>query len=114
MKQYLIGEASELTGLSRDTLRFYEKKGLIRSERKENGYRVYSEEELSAPVSILYRRRMNYSLKGIGSNLMEEEQQLSGMKELTEKGPSGGKSRAQKACALHKEAASYHEGYLIN
>ena len=37
MKQYLIGEASELTGLSRDTLRFYEKKGLIRSERKENG-----------------------------------------------------------------------------
>lgn len=85
MKQYLIGEASELTGLSRDTLRFYEKKGLIRSERKENGYRVYSEEELSALVSILYRRRMNYSLKGIGSNLMEEEQQLSGMKELTEK-----------------------------
>lgn len=28
---------------------------------------------------------MNYSLKGIGSNLMEEEQQLSGKKELTEK-----------------------------
>ena len=33
-KKYQIGEMSRLTGLSRDTLRFYEKKGVIAAARK--------------------------------------------------------------------------------
>ena len=84
MSYYLIGEASKITGLSRDTLRFYEKKGLIHSERRDNGYRMYSEEELCSLVSILYKRRMNYSLKGIGSE-SEGSDRLEELKE-TERG----------------------------
>jgi len=36
-----IGELAERSGLSRDTLRFYEKRGLIASLRRPNGYRHY-------------------------------------------------------------------------
>lgn len=39
-----IGELSCATGLSRDTLRFYEKRGLLRSRRLANGYRDYPRE----------------------------------------------------------------------
>ena len=35
----LIGQLATATGISRDTLRFYEQQGLIRARRRENGYR---------------------------------------------------------------------------
>lgn len=34
-KEYLIGDVSRIVGLSRDALRFYEKKGVIRANKKE-------------------------------------------------------------------------------
>jgi MerR family transcriptional regulator, redox-sensitive transcriptional activator SoxR len=36
-----IGELSEATGVSTRALRYYEQQGLIRSERRANGYREY-------------------------------------------------------------------------
>lgn len=36
-----IGDMAQATGLSRDTLRFYEKRGLLRARRGANGYRDY-------------------------------------------------------------------------
>jgi MerR family copper efflux transcriptional regulator len=36
-----IGALSRAAGLRRDTLRFYEKRGLLRSRRLANGYRDY-------------------------------------------------------------------------
>ncbi|HYG15049.1 MAG TPA: MerR family transcriptional regulator [Bacteroidia bacterium] len=42
----LIGELVRKTGLSKDTIRFYEKKGLIqvgKNDRRENNYKEYSE-----------------------------------------------------------------------
>ena len=36
-REYLIGDMSEIVGVSRDTLRFYEKKGIIKARKKENG-----------------------------------------------------------------------------
>lgn len=44
-----IGELSEKSGLSRDTIRFYERNGLITSTASEsdsNNYREYSQEHL--------------------------------------------------------------------
>ena len=35
-REYLIGDMSEIVGVSRDTLRFYEKKGIIKARKKEN------------------------------------------------------------------------------
>jgi MerR family Zn(II)-responsive transcriptional regulator of zntA len=41
---YRIGELAREAGVSRDTLRFYEREGLLRPEgRSEGGYRLYDE-----------------------------------------------------------------------
>ena len=47
MKQYTIGDVSKRLGISRDSLRFYEKKGIITPQKLENGYRCYSYEKAS-------------------------------------------------------------------
>src|SRR3712207_2910410 len=39
-----IGELAAATGLSRDTLRFYEARGLLTARRRGNGYRDYPPE----------------------------------------------------------------------
>lgn len=62
-KEYLIGEVSEIAGISRDTLRFYEKKGILSPRKKDNGYRYYTEEDIFNLVWILYNRKSNFSLE---------------------------------------------------
>jgi DNA-binding transcriptional MerR regulator len=44
----LIGELAERTGASRRSLRHYEQRGLIRSQRGDNGYRRYAPEAVDA------------------------------------------------------------------
>lgn len=44
---YSIGEFSKITNLSIDTLRYYEKEGLITPQRKENGRRYYMEKDVT-------------------------------------------------------------------
>ena len=61
--KYLIGDVANLMGLSRDTMRYYEKRGIITSEKGQNGYRYYTDKEISRLVSILYQRKMNVSLE---------------------------------------------------
>lgn len=47
MSVYLISEMAKKTGLSTDTLRFYEKKGFIQPNfRASNQYRYYGEDTL--------------------------------------------------------------------
>lgn len=48
-----IGELATLTGLSRDTLRFYEKEGLLEGRRRSNGYRDF---DAAAVVWLQYVR----------------------------------------------------------
>ena len=42
---YRMKEFSAMTGLSQSKIRFYEKQGLILSDRSENGYRVFTPED---------------------------------------------------------------------
>lgn len=63
----LIGELSSRSGLSKDTIRFYEKHGLIaisRKERRENNYKEYSDEVLNRLLTIKL-------IKGFGFTLNE-------------------------------------------
>jgi len=63
----LIGELSKRCGLSRDTIRFYEKHGLIeigKKERRFNNYKEYSEEILNRLLTVK-------KLKGFGFTLNE-------------------------------------------
>lgn len=66
MKKYSIGEVSDQLGLSRDTLRFYEKKGIIQPEKQKNGYRTYTYDDIKKLSSIMFYRRLNFSIEDIG------------------------------------------------
>jgi DNA-binding transcriptional MerR regulator len=49
-----IGELARATGASARALRFYEKQGLLQSQRASNGYREYGEEAVARVRSIRY------------------------------------------------------------
>ncbi|KDN22195.1 MerR family transcriptional regulator [Amycolatopsis rifamycinica] len=52
-----IGELSKATGVSTRALRYYEQQGLLRSERRPNGYREYAPDsiEVVAFVQDMFR-----------------------------------------------------------
>lgn len=61
----LIGELSKRCGFSRDTIRFYEKHGLIsvgKKERRFNNYKEYSEETLKRLLSIRRVKSFGFTL----------------------------------------------------
>ena len=60
--KYKIGDVASLMGLSRDTLRHYEKRGILSSHRDENGYRYYTDQDIIRQITILYQRKMNLRL----------------------------------------------------
>lgn len=65
--QYKIGEVSERTGLTPDTLRYYERIGLLTNvPRTSGGARRYSEENLICLQFIQRAQKMNFSLAEIG------------------------------------------------
>ncbi|WP_419026152.1 MerR family transcriptional regulator [Emergencia sp.] len=58
-------EVSVYLGISMDTLRNWEMNGLLAVKRKENGYRVYTDEDLQRLTIIRTLRVSNYSLEAI-------------------------------------------------
>lgn len=65
-----IGDTARRTGLSADTLRYYEKIGLLpRIARDPGGRRRYDEHDLSRLRFIQRAQRCNFSLKEIGQLL---------------------------------------------
>lgn len=64
-----IGHLAAATGVSCDTLRFYEKRGLIRAARGSNGYRRYAQETVQLVGYIRTAQRLGFSLTEIGESL---------------------------------------------
>ena len=62
---YHIQEFATLTGLSADTLRFYEKEGLLAPARDGNGYRIYSARDAAWLAFILRLKETNMPLAQI-------------------------------------------------
>ncbi len=63
-----IGELSRRTGLPRDTIRFYERNGLLASEKPETGpndYRDYPEEAVERLVMITEARDAGLTIKDL-------------------------------------------------
>ncbi|MBD5511768.1 MAG: MerR family transcriptional regulator [Lachnospiraceae bacterium] len=58
-------DVSELLDISMDTLRNWEMNGLLTVKRKENGYRVYTDEDIQRLKIIRSLRCANYSLEAI-------------------------------------------------
>ena len=61
----LIGELAAKSGLSRDTIRFYEKQGLVsvsRKERRDNNYKEYSDEVLETLLTVKRVKSFGFTL----------------------------------------------------
>lgn len=68
----LIGELSKACEMSRDTIRFYEKNGLIaigKKERRFNNYKEYSRETLQRLLSIKQLKSFGFTLNEIADLL---------------------------------------------
>ena len=64
-----IGEMADATGLTRDTLRFYEKRGLLRARRSANGYRDYPPEAVDWLRYIRLAQSLGFTLMEIEADL---------------------------------------------
>ncbi len=61
-----INELERLTGITKQNIRFYEKKGLLHPMRNsENNYREYSQEDLTALKTIKLLRKLDFSIEDI-------------------------------------------------
>ena len=72
-----IHELEQLTGVTRQNIRFYEKKGLLHPVRNAaNNYREYTEEDLNTLKMIKLLRKLDFSLEEI-RRVLEKEIELS-------------------------------------
>lgn len=62
-----IKEIEEKSGMPRANIRFYETEGLLNPERRANGYRDYSDEDLEILMKIKLLRALHISLEEIKS-----------------------------------------------
>ncbi len=61
-----IGEFARKLGVSTDTLRYYEKHGLLTpSSRSQSGYRIYTDTEIKQMSFILRAKNVGFSLSEI-------------------------------------------------
>ena len=86
-----IGEVSKLTGFSADTLRWYEKIGLIKRKPKalgESNYRIYDQAMIERLLAIRQLKSFGFTLKEIEELFaMDEDRglQCSSLTELMER-----------------------------
>src|SRR5262245_34298531 len=64
-----ITEVSRRSGVASSALRFYEDRGLIRSERAGSGHRRYSRAVLRRVAFIVFAQRLGMTLEEVGTEL---------------------------------------------
>lgn len=68
-----INELERLTGITKQNIRFYEKKGLLHPARNSgNNYREYTQDDLTKLKTIRLLRKLDFSLEDIRRILQEE------------------------------------------
>jgi DNA-binding transcriptional MerR regulator len=64
-----IGELAQASAVSRDTLRFYEQRGLIAAQRRANGYRDYPPDMVQLVLYIKTAQRLGFTLGEISDSV---------------------------------------------
>jgi MerR family redox-sensitive transcriptional activator SoxR len=64
-----ISEVSRRSGVAASALRFYEEKGLIKSERAGSGHRRYARAVLRRVAFIVFAQRIGLTLEEVGAEL---------------------------------------------
>lgn len=70
---YMISAVAELYGIHPQTLRLYEREGLMRPSRTEGNTRVYTDEDLERLQTILNLRELGVNLAGVDIILQMRE-----------------------------------------
>ncbi len=65
MREYNISEVAKMFGISSESLRNYERKGLIAPLRGENGYRTYTKPDIYSLSGIRFLRNAGFSLEDV-------------------------------------------------
>lgn len=68
-KGFLIGAAAKRTGTSVSALRFYEAKGLVRSDRTQGGNRVFMASDIRRISFIVIAQKLGFTLAEIKTQL---------------------------------------------
>jgi len=86
MTIYSIGQVAKQSGVSVETIRYYEKEGLLeKPERKESGYRQYKREAVDRLSFIQQAKDLGFSLKEIGELLsIKSDAKCSAVKQLAQ------------------------------
>ena len=93
-----INDVEQILGISKANIRFYEKQNLLSPQRKENGYREYSQEDVERLRSVIILRKLGISVQDIEliqsgkltlqdamqKNVSELEQQIEELKDALE------------------------------
>lgn len=72
----LIKKVSEISGVSVRTLHHYDEIGLLSPKKSENGYRYYSEDDMSFLQMILFYKYLGFPLKQIKDLLKQEDPEI--------------------------------------
>ena len=59
---FTIKQTADMLGISTDTLRYYDKEGMVSPKRGENGYRYYSETEVLMLKNIIVMKYAHFSI----------------------------------------------------
>ena len=65
MGRYTISRASRFLNISNETLRNYERRGLVSPQRADNGYRYFNQQDLDKLQGIHRFRNMGFSMNEI-------------------------------------------------
>lgn len=69
-KSLIIGKLATLAGVSADTVRFYERAGLLkRATRTSSGYRLYDESDVDRVKFIRRAKELGFTLEEVGQLL---------------------------------------------
>jgi DNA-binding transcriptional MerR regulator len=60
-----INVFSKKLGCSKDTLRFYDRMGILKAKRNKNGYRIYEDEDFSLAKIIINLRKAQFTIQEI-------------------------------------------------
>lgn len=119
---YHIGEVADFLDITADTIRYYEKEGIIRPQKNpENGYREYRFEDISRLSDILFYRDVDFSITDI-QKIMNGVSSESMLTMIREKEKDVSKSlrfygkllkKMENWEKLHREALAYENRFEI-
>ncbi|NNN18545.1 MAG: helix-turn-helix transcriptional regulator [Acidimicrobiaceae bacterium] len=110
---YVISVAAELAGMHPQTLRIYERKGLVYPLRTDGGSRRYSEEDVQRLRRIQELTNAGLNLEGV-KKFMELENEIASLKQELEVTKAELKRQREESDRLYKrEIVPFSQGLRI-